>query len=238
MKSSLRTATALVLCCAVTGCLGPRAVSTPDFPLGRFQAWSDDAPSYRIYPGDTLALTVLTAPELDAELEVAPDGRISPPLSGEIMVADLTVGQAERALEAALAAQLRDPDLELRAIGFGSQRIFVGGEVGEPGVYDLPAGAGALEGVMMAGGFRNTAASGHVVILRRAPQGGAMLRVVDVSAGLRRGADADPVALQRNDVVFVPRSSIAEVNLFVQQYVRDALPVDFGFFYDLNGDVN
>lgn len=236
MKSSLCAASALVLCGLASGCLGPRAVSTPDFPLGQFQAWNNDAPSYRIYPGDTLELTVLTAPELSGSLEVAPDGRISPPLAGEIMVADLSVEQAERALEAALAAQLREPDLELRATAFGSQRIFVGGEVGQPGVYDLPAGAGALEGVLIAGGFQETAASRHVVVVRRTQQGGAMLRVVDVTAGLQRAEDADPVVLQRNDVVFVPRSTIAEVNLFIQQYVRDASPVNFGFFYNLDAN--
>ena len=44
--------------------------------------------------------------------------------------------------------------------------------------------------------------------------------------------------LQRYDVVYVPRSRISQVNLFMQQYVRDALPVQFSFYYDLNGDRN
>ena len=44
--------------------------------------------------------------------------------------------------------------------------------------------------------------------------------------------------LQRYDVVYVPRSRISQVNLFMQQYVRDALPVQFSFYYDLQGQRN
>jgi hypothetical protein len=40
--------------------------------------------------------------------------------------------------------------------------------------------------------------------------------------------------LQRYDVVYVPRSSIAHVDQFMQQYVRDALPIQFSLYYDLN----
>ena len=62
-----------------------------------------------------------------------------------------------------------------------------------------------------------------------------MLRVVNVSEGLRNAGAIDQVTLERYDVVFGPRSTIAEVNLFMEQYVRGALPLDIGFYYNLAG---
>lgn len=231
---------ALVKSCAaaaffLAACAGQRTVETPEFPIGQFQAWSEATPQYRLFPGDVVALRVPSAPELDGEMTVGPDGRIRPPLVGSIMVAALTLDEAEEALETSLASQLLDARIDLTPTGFDSQRVFVGGEVATPGAYDLPPGIGALEAVMLAGGFENTAARGHVVIVRRAPEGGAMLRVVNVNDTLENGA-ADDVRLERFDVVFVPRSTIAEVNLFMQQYVRDALPINFGFYYDIAGN--
>ena len=50
----------------------------------------------------------------------------------------------------------------------------------------------------------------------------------------RRLADWSP--LRRFDVVFVTRKPIADQNLFVRQYIRDALPIDFSLFYDIAGN--
>jgi polysaccharide export outer membrane protein len=41
----------------------------------------------------------------------------------------------------------------------------------------------------------------------------------------------DLVPLRRFDVVYVPRTSIAEAGLFVQQYFKDVSPVQLGFQY-------
>ncbi|MGP1275179.1 MAG: polysaccharide biosynthesis/export family protein, partial [Caulobacterales bacterium] len=203
----------------------------PSFDPSRFQAWSGGDPVYRLYPGDGIEVTVHTAPELSREVEIGPDGRANLPLVGGIMVAQKTAPEAARAIADGYARVLRDPIVEVRPLSFGSQRILVGGEVNAPGPYPLPDGrTGVLEAIMFAGGFQTSARRGSVVVLRRAPDGGAMMRTVDVGAALR-GRPADMIPLARHDVVFVPRSGIAEVNLFVDQYVRGILPLDSGFNY-------
>ena len=45
----------------------------------------------------------------------------------------------------------------------------------------------------------------------------------------------DLVPLRRFDIVYVPRSAVAEAALFIQQYFRDLSPIQFGFSYALNG---
>jgi polysaccharide export outer membrane protein len=61
-----------------------------------------------------------------------------------------------------------------------------------------------------------------------------MARTVNLAAAARNPA-IDAVPLRRFDVVFVPRKAISEIGLFVQQYLRDPLPVQFS--YVVNGQV-
>jgi hypothetical protein len=68
-------------------------------------------------------------------------------------------------------------------------------------------------------------------LLRRRPNGQVLLRVVDINAILA-GRAKDDVVLLPGDVVFVPRSSIAEVDRIVRQYITNVLP--FSAVYQLN----
>lgn len=215
----------------LSACGGSPRQHSAVFEPARFQTWTGGDPVYRLYPGDAIEVTVHTAPELSREIEIGPDGRANLPLVGGVMVSQKTAPEAARTIADSYARVLRDPIVEVRPLSFGSQRILVGGEVNAPGPYPLADGrTGVLEAVMLAGGFQTTARRSAVVVLRRAPDGGAMMRTVDVRAALR-GRPADMIPLARHDVVFVPRSGIAEVNVFVDQYIRGILPLDSGFNY-------
>ena len=83
-----------------------------------------------------------------------------------------------------MAKQLRDPTLAVTSRAFAPQQVFVGGEVNQQGAYTIPGPIGSLEAILMAGGFRTSAKTSEVVILRRAPNGGLMMRVVNHKHGL------------------------------------------------------
>ena len=121
---------------------------------------------------------------------------------------------------------LVNPMVEVRRAGLGPQNIIVGGEVNAPGLVEMTGPIGALEAVMLAGGFQNTAARGDVVVLRRAPGGDMMMRTVNLHDALRARQGADNIQIRRHDIIFVPRSTVAEVNLFVEQYVMGIVPLD------------
>jgi len=72
-----------------------------------------------------------------------------------------------------------------------------------------------------------------VVIIRRGADGHAMMRTADLRRGINNPGSVDAVPLRRFDVVYVPRSTVAEAGLFVQQYFRDLSPIDLGFNYTL-----
>lgn len=205
-------------------------------PYDQFQRWVDYEPQYKLYPGDQIDMVVQSAPELSRTLTIAPDGRISIPMAGSIMAAGRTIPWLEQAVRTELAKQLVDPTTAITNRSFAAQNIYVGGQVSQQGTYALSGPIGSLEAIIMAGGFLPSAKTREVAILRRAPNGGLMMRVIDHKRGLKNVRSyADNMQLRRGDIIFVPRTSLSEVGIFVQQ-IRTALPVDIGLSYNLGNN--
>ncbi|HWA60416.1 MAG TPA: polysaccharide biosynthesis/export family protein [Caulobacteraceae bacterium] len=233
-----RSLITLVLATAALGPLAPahahgKLRSDPDFPNIPYASWTDDEPLYRLYPGDEVDFQVGSAPELNKIVTVLPDGRISLPLIGPVMAANRTIEDLQAALKEAYSHQLVRPDVMVSLRTAQPLKVFVGGEVDHAGVIDMTGDLDALRAIFMAGGFRNSAKRNEVVIIRRGPNGRAMMRTVDMARALRDPAHADLVPLRRFDIVYVPKSGVAEAGVFVQQYFRDLTPVNFGFSYAL-----
>jgi polysaccharide export outer membrane protein len=207
---------------------GPDSEAFSNIPYAN---WTDYEPPYRFYPGDEVEVSVLSAPELNKTVLVQPDGRIALPLIAPVMVADRTIEEAQASLSQAYSTQLLRPDVSV-AVKAAPMKVFVGGEVGTPAVYDMQGDADALRAIIQAGGFKSSADPKRVIIVRRGPDGRGMIRRVDLSRGLH-APGADLVPLRRFDIVYVPRSGVAAAGLWVQQYIRDLTPVQFGFSYAL-----
>ncbi|MGR4865618.1 polysaccharide biosynthesis/export family protein [Caulobacter sp. LARHSG274] len=236
----LSAALALVLAAGgVTACghvdgepITPTARATADFPNIGYADWTDQEPDYRFYPGDELEVTVPSAAELNKSVVVQPDGRVALPLIGPVMAADRSIGELEAAITQAYSTQLLRPQVQVSIKSTAPLKVFVGGEVGNPGVYDMAGDGDALRAVIQAGGFRSSSKRSSVVIIRRGPNGRAMLRTADLLSGMTNSR-ADLVPLRRFDIVYVPRSGVSEAGLFMQQYFRDLLPISFS--YAING---
>jgi len=64
---------------------------------------------------------------------------------------------------------------------------------------------------------------------------------VDLSSMLSGTTNGQDFRLQPDDVVYVPKSSIAQANLFVKQYIEELFlfrGVSLGFSYQLNNNNN
>lgn len=217
-------------CASAPDLLSPSPSPTARFPDIAYANWTETEPAYRLYPGDELEVQAPSAPELNKTVTVGPDGRVTLPLLAPVMVAQRTVRDAELILSRAYASVLLRPDIQI-IVKAAPLKVFVGGEVDKPGVYDMPGDINALQAVILAGGFKLSAKRGQVVIIRRAPDGRAMMRTADLRHGISDPGRSDSVPLRRFDIVYVPRTSISEAGLFVQQYFRDLVPVQVGFDY-------
>jgi len=125
--------------------------------------------------------------------------------------------------------ELEDPRIAVVVRGV-TTTVYVEGEVGggtsaTQGGIQYVDGMTALQAISVAGGFRDTARRDSVILIRREGGGyqGYRLDLDKATAGKDFSED---VVLAPRDIVVVPRSAIAEVNLFVQQYIRNNLPVD------------
>jgi len=133
---------------------------------------------YRIGPEDVLMVTVWDHPELtlplgqyrtDAAtgLVVGEDGQIFYPYIGRVKVSGLTVLQARELLTARLDKVLQRPQVDVKILTFRSQKVFIGGEVKTPAVYNITDIPFTLaEAVNRAGGFLPTADQSRVVVSR------------------------------------------------------------------------
>ena len=197
------------------------------FPDIGFADWTDAEPEYLLYPGDQIDVATPTAPELNRQVTLGPDGRIALPLIGQVMAADRSLSELEGALSSAYASQLRRPVVEVTLRQATPLKVWVDGEVRTPGVYDMPGDIDAYQAIVQAGGFLPGARQDQVALIRRGPGGVRMMRPIDLRP--RRG---EVVALRRSDILFVPRTTLAELAVFFSQ-IRDALPI--GFNYTING---
>jgi polysaccharide export outer membrane protein len=242
-RTHFMTALAVVLMAGGTTACGhldaepitPAPRPTATFSNIGYADWSDQEPDYRFYPGDEVEMTVPSAPELNKTATVQPDGRITVPLAPPVMAADRTIGELQTSLSQAYAGTLLRPQVQISVKSTAPLKVFVGGEVGNPGVYDMAGDGDALRAIIQAGGFKTSAKRNQVVIIRRGPDGRAMMRTADLLRGLTSPGGADLVPLRRFDIVYVPRSGAAETGLFMQQYFRDLLPVSFS--YAINGNI-
>lgn len=223
----------MALFALLSGCIAQPKPS-PDFPVGQWQTQAATDNTYMLWSGDTLDISVTTAPELSRQaVIIGPDGRVQMPLIGAVQAAGRTVEDLQATISEGLSSELRDPRVFVAATNFGSQQVFVNGQVNQPGIYQLPGQIGPLQAIAMAGGTLGSANTKQVILMRRLPGGEVKSAVYNIKKGVLDPRIVDWGPLQRFDVIHVNATWIAQQNQFVQEYIRNALPVDFSLVFDL-----
>ena len=179
---------------------------------------------YRIEAGDRLAIRFVRAPELDQELVVRPDGRIGLPLAPELEAAGVHPQDLATRIRSHYAKELRDPRVSVVVMETGA-RVFVDGQIATPGALPVDQPLTVLKAIALSGGLTPEAMAEEVLIIRRTHGQPEVTRVDLEQARLDPLADT---ALRSQDIVYVPKSRIAMVNQWVDQYVRRNLPISVG----------
>lgn len=185
------------------------------------------AAPYTLLPGDLVSVKFYYNPELNEDLTVRPDGKITMQLIGEVTAAGLTPETLAENLTQLYSSELAAPNVSVIVRKVSNQRVFVSGEVGKQGVVLLTQGMTLYQAIQKAGGLLNTAQRSQVILIRRTAEGQPSGSAVDVRPIEEGAAPQNDVALQAYDMVFVPRSAIADVNVWVDQYIRQNLPIQF-----------
>jgi protein involved in polysaccharide export with SLBB domain len=177
---------------------------------------------YRVQVGDLLAVRSYYDPQLNQDVRVRPDGRISLLLVGEMEVVDKTVPELTSAMTEAYGRLVEAPEVTVvlgEAVGMN---VYFGGEVRTPSVHRLEGPLTVAQGLMLAGGLLEAGDPHQVILLRREDPRTFRSYVVDLDAILTGGAP--DVYLRPSDVVHVPKTGIAEANKFVAQHIDRIIP--------------
>jgi len=206
-RTTLTTASSLVaaLLCIVAASTIARAQSAADYVIG---------------PQDVLAITVFDQNDLSGRYAVETDGTFTFPLIGRVTASGSTLREFENELKRRLAdGYFKNPQLTVSVEQYRSQRVFVMGEVRQPGPVPLTGGMTLIEALARAGSTL-TSASGDVSIVRESQNSKAPLLpgqsadavVIHVSLrDLESGTAEKNVELHDGDTIFVPRAETVYV---------------------------
>ena len=164
---------------------------------------------FQLGPGDKIAIRVWRHDDLDMDITIAPDGSITYPLVGRIVVAGMTY-------PGLISEYYTNPQISVNILELHSQKVFVIGEVTSPSVLQLSNEMSILEALTIAGGI-NSAARTNNVLLIRGPMEEPELYTVDVQSIYAQGNTSQMVYLQRGDIVVVPTKTITNVSRYFKE---------------------
>lgn len=189
---------------------------------------------YRVQINDVLEFLFFKNIELNQTRIVGPDGMVALQLIGSVQVVGRTVEDITSEVTKRYAKELVNPQVTVAVKEFSGLKVYVGGEVNEPGIQIYRGGLTALQAVVAAGGFLKTAKTENVLLIRQGPNGRPIGTIVDLKSVLKNNQFRRDVGLVPTDIVFVPRSNIANVNLFIEQYFRNMWPIPVGIGWSVN----
>ena len=159
--------------------------------------------AYQLQPGDELLITVWREDELNRQLVVLPDGKISYPLVGHVMAA----GKSAQTLESYLAEQLEEyitePQVNVSVTSVSGNVAFVFGQVNNPGPLLMSRDLSVVQALALAGGFTPFAATSRIKVIRENGSEETVINV-DYPAIERNGDLQTNISLRAGDVIIVP----------------------------------
>ncbi|GJL49377.1 polysaccharide biosynthesis/export family protein [Candidatus Nitrospira salsa] len=207
----------------------PTSIGSPGTTVG--QVGPTLMQEYIIQPGDLLDVKFFYNSDLNEEVTVRPDGRISLQLVGEAIAAGRTPHALTELLKKEYDRELKQPEITVIVRSFGA-RIYVDGEVAKPGELELTGPLTVMQAISRAEGATDEAWE-EALIIRRIQGRQPLVIPVNLNAVLSGEDFSQDIGLVPFDIVYVPRSPIADVNLWVDQYIRQNIPINFGALFPL-----
>ncbi len=156
--------------------------------------------TYVLQPGDVVSVVVINNPELSKSVVVGPDGKIRYPLVGDVTAKGRTLRQLESSLTAGLGQTIVAAQVSVSLSELRSYRIFVNGEVVQPGEFQTDGPVSVIQAIALAGGFTAYASRDDVIIYNPRRDGGQRI-VFDYDLFLRSRNQPDLFLLPGDTVI-------------------------------------
>jgi polysaccharide export outer membrane protein len=166
--------------------------------------------TFRLGPEDVITVDIFGQERYSrSNITIPPDGRINYPLAGQIKVVGLTTAEVERDLTEKLREYIIEPKVTVQLVQSHSQKFFVVGDVGAPGIYEMTRRMTVTEALARAGYITRYGSKTGVRVLRLQPSGQMMplpINMKDVESGKSRD-----IFLAPGDTVVVPGSRFKKI---------------------------
>jgi polysaccharide export outer membrane protein len=160
-------------------------------------------PEYVIGPEDILGINFWREAEMTGDVTVRPDGRVTLPLLGDIEAAGLSPTQlADRILQAAKKL-IADPTVTVVVRTINSRKVYITGQVANPGAYPLTGPRTVMQTIALAGGLTEYADKKNITI-NRTEQGKAVALKFNYNDVARGKNLSQNIVLKPGDTVVVP----------------------------------
>ena len=228
---SLRILTVSLLAIVVSGCTENYVQPLQTVPINH--VLSESLPfqndRYQVQVGDDMTVRFYYNPQLDEDVRVRPDGRISLSLIGEMSAEGKTVEKLSWDLTEAYRQYLLKPNANVVMRRFANARAFFEGEVVHPGIVDMNTGPQTVtQGISSSGGITDRGTLTDVVLVRRLPNAPPMVVKLNILAALNGTDTQQDMRLMPNDVIYIPRSGLANTNLAIQEFLLNNLNLSTG----------
>jgi polysaccharide export outer membrane protein len=162
-----------------------------DLPVG---------PDYVVGPGDGLAINLWGGVSQRMIRSVDREGRITLPEAGPVLVSGRTLGEVQESVQQVLRTQFRDISADVSLSRLRTIRVYVVGEVAEPGAYDISSLSTPLNALFAAGGITQRGSLRNLKHYR----GKQLIEEVDAYDLLLHGVSSELKRLENGDSLLVP----------------------------------
>ena len=192
----LRSTAAIISGIAAAAALGCASTTWAPSPAVETPA------SYRVGAPDSLTITILPEPTVEAEVQVRPDGMITVPLIGEVLARGRTIPEIATEIEARIARYKRDPHVSVALTAAASTDIVILGEVGRQASFPLVKETRIVEAIGLVGGTTAFSSDRKIRVIRTV-NGVTKVMRVNLHA-IRKGDLSTNLMLEPGDFVYVP----------------------------------
>jgi protein involved in polysaccharide export with SLBB domain len=156
-------------------------------------------PDYVVGPGDGLAINLWGGVSQRISRTVDRQGRISLPESGPLPVSGHTLAEVQQTVQKVLRANYRDVSADVSLLRLRSVRVYVVGDVVEPGAYDISSLSTPLNALFAAGGIADNGSLRSIKHYR----GSSLVEEVDAYDLLLHGVRSEMAHLESGDSLLV-----------------------------------
>ena len=181
-------------------------------------SFADRDPRYRLQPTDVMEVHYRYTPEFDQTVTVQPDGFVMLQIVGALKLQGLNLEQVKAAIVEKASERLKDPEITLVLKEFEKPYFVVGGEVANPGRFEMRGTTSPIQAIATAGGFKTASAKhSQVILFRRVGPDLAKTEILDFKKAISPTSAAEPLAdLRPGDVLVVPQNRISKIERFVK----------------------